>query len=201
MNPYSFATYLFAFGSFFVGFLVWFKRNDAVGRIYFIFSTFIVIWALGFAIMMMKDTSYEAALLGARVADGAALFIPACWIHVIALICGETQRKKRLILSLYVLGAVTLCFAFTPLFIPTVKPVMNFRYWLNPGPVFHIFTVMFFIAIPYGFKLLFQKIKRSVGQERFQLQGFFAASLIGFIGGTITFAPNYGILIPHGIFF
>ncbi len=42
MNPYNFSVLCFGFCSLLAGLLVWFKRNDAVGRVYFLFTLFTV---------------------------------------------------------------------------------------------------------------------------------------------------------------
>ena len=197
MNLYSFASTLFAFGTFFIGLLIWFKRNDAIGRVYFVFSALTAVWALGFALMIDEHTSYSTALLSARIADSSALFVPGTWLHLSLLISGDYHRRKKFLFCVYAIGVLIFFFAFTPLFILKVKPFMNFVHWLRPGPVFHLFTALFFIVVPYAFVNLYQKIKRAETYEKFQLWGFFWASAIGFVGGTLTFLPNYEIQIPQ----
>ena len=197
MNPYNFSLLLFAFGSFFVGLLVAFKRQDTIGRIYFLFSTVTSAWGIGFAVMLNQQISYNFALFSARFADGIAVFIPAIWLHLALLMSSRYQSRKIIVFALYMLSFVFSCFMFTPFFVSKVKPVLNFKYWPHPGFLFHFFTIMFFIVVPYSFIQLYSKIKNSSGDEQVQLKGFFIAVLFGYMGGTISFALNYDLPIPQ----
>ncbi len=197
MNPYNFSTLLFSFGSFFVGLLVWFKRQDAIGRIYFLFSTVTAAWGMGFTVMLNQQISPHFALLSARFADGVAVFIPTIWLHLTLLMSDNYQFRKKVLLMLYIISFAFLSFAFTPFFVSNVKPILNFKYWPHPGILFHFFAVMFFIVVPYSFIQLYSKIKDSYGDEKKQLKGFFIAVLFGYVGGTVSFALNYNLPVPQ----
>ncbi len=202
MNPYSFALLFFAFGSLFIGLLIWFKRADSIGLVYFIFSMLTLFWAIGFSIMFNENISHKTALFSARFADAFALFIPSTWLNLVLLMTDDLKRQRRLLVFLYSISFIILPFAFTPLFISGIKPIMGFEYWLEPGPIFHVFTFIFFLFVPYGFLLLIKKVKNSSLEEKTQLKGFIIATMVGFIGGGITFLPNYDIQVPqYNIFF
>jgi len=44
MTPYNFSSLLFAFTSLVIGLLIWLKRRDRVGAIYFIYSLAMAFW-------------------------------------------------------------------------------------------------------------------------------------------------------------
>jgi len=101
----------------------------------------------------------------------------------------------------YGIAFVISCFGFTPLFIPKVRAILSFPHYSYPGPLFHVYAVIFFIAVPFGFIQLVKKINRSMGNERKQILGFTLVTGIGFLGGSLTFLPIYGITLPlYGIF-
>lgn len=76
-------------------------------------------------------------------------------------------------------------------------PMVGFKYYAQAGPIFIFFTAMFFLIVPLSFFELYRKIKKTHGDERRQLQGLFFTSLIGYLGGSPTFLPIYGISFPQ----
>ncbi len=200
MNPYNFSLLLFAFGSFFVGLLVWMKRQDAIGKVYFLISVVISLWGVGFAVMLAQNSSYQTALFFARIGEAASIFIPPVWFHLSILISHRTNYEKHVKLF-YLVAALIACFSFSPLFVSGVAPILSFKYYLRAGPVLHVFAALFFVCVPFGFVQLFRRRREIFGEERSQLGGFIIATLFGFLGGGLSFLPDYGIPVPqYGMF-
>jgi hypothetical protein len=106
MNPYNFCLLFFGFCAFFISLLIWLKREDFIGKIYFIFSTLVSIWAIGFAIMLRRDVSYSAALNSGRIAQASAIFVPVMWVHFVAVYVNKMERVVKLLKILYVLALI-----------------------------------------------------------------------------------------------
>ncbi len=188
---------IFATGSFFLALLVLLKRQDKIGRAFFIFNISVTVWGVFHAIEISQNINYETALFCARLGQASAVFIMPTWFHL-ALIINEKEKKYRkwLVLS-YVIALAIDCFTFSRWFIPYVAPTIEFNYYHRRGPAYDFFTALFFVFIPFGFFNLIQKIKRSIKEEAVQLIGFSIATMIGFIGGTFCFFPIYDIPVPQ----
>ncbi len=203
MNPYNFSLLFFSFCAFFISLLIWLKRNDRIGWRYFIFSILVSSWGMAFSIMISGSVSKDQALFWGRAAEMAAVFIPATWIHFVGCYLDEEEKHREVFLALY--GLASFCgfmnIFFSGLFITDVQPTVGFTYYFRPGIVFHVFTGMFVLAVPYGFVALFQKLKGAAGNERSNLIGFISVTMAAYFGASLTFLPLYEIMCPqYGLF-
>ncbi|MBI4358304.1 MAG: hypothetical protein HY584_03310, partial [Candidatus Omnitrophica bacterium] len=203
MNPYNFAVLFFAFGTLFVGLLILLKRKDELAKRFFTFSIFVTLWGVGFSILTNSAATYEGALFGARFGNVSAVFIPITWIHFILVFVRRNEQNRKLICFLYIFGILITLFSPTPLFVRSMAEnlVPGFKWYTQAGPVYHIFTALFFLAVPYGFWEMIRALRMSEGKDRLQLQLFIVATLFGFVGGSSTFLGVYGIVFPtYGVF-
>ena len=201
MNPYNLSVLFFSFCNFLIGLLILLKRNDEIGKRYFIFSLAVTTWSFFFSLLINQNVSYQTALLSSRLCNVSAVFIPAVWLHVVLALTNRIKNYKKLLLCLYSLSILIDLFSFTPLFIPKVGPAVGFIHYTRPGPIFHIFVLMFFAIVPFTFRELFLKICKTRGEEQLQLKGFFVATFLGFLGGSLTFLPVYNIMFPQHTLF
>jgi signal transduction histidine kinase len=197
MNFYNLAILCFGFCSFLLGLFVWLKRGDEIGKRYFWMALFYSAWAIFIAINLNNDISYGLGLFFGRLGNGFAAFIPVTWYHFAVTYAGSFQTKRRFLKILYALSALIACFSFSPWFIPEVKSMVGFKYYSQAGPLYYFFAVMFFIVVPLSFFELYKKMKISNGAERLQLKGLLITSLIGYVGGSPTFFPIFGIPFPQ----
>jgi len=202
MNPYNFSTLLFAFGSFFIGLLIFLKRQDRVGITFFVFSIFASIWGIGYAIMISPNVSYETALYSARISQGLTMFVSYFWLELSLTLTHQAERWKeaRKILFIFLLSLQLI--TWHPLFIPTVEPAVGFRYYTRPGLLYHFHTLFYFTLVPMGAAIqIFRALKTKSREEKKLLVGLFASTMFGFIGGAFCFLPVYGIMAPqYGLF-
>jgi len=197
MNPYSLAVLCFGFCSLFVGLLILFKRPDAVGRTYFVFTLFNSFWGIFFGIFWSLYGLYEKAIFYVRVADSFAIFIPATWVHFALVYSGEFQRHKKILTVLYFSSLIIGMSGFSDRFISGLKTSPISLYFLQPGILFNVFLVFFMLIIPWGFAFLIRKLRFSSARERRQLIGFVIATFLGFLGGGLMIPPGYGFFIPQ----
>ncbi len=202
MNPYNLAILFFSFCTFFIGLLILLKRSDRVGRIYFVFSCLVTHWGFFYAIMISQTVSYDTALMSARLAHGVAAFIPVTWLHFTLVLTHNETKNKIILQTYYLLACVVLFSAFTPWFIPSVESTQQFKYYIKPGSIFHLYSFIYFTAIPLGFVQLAKKVNTSSSEEKIQFQGLVLATVVGFGAGGLCFLPVYKINLPqYNIFF
>ncbi len=197
MSIYSLSVLFFSFCSLLLGLLVLLKRGDLVGKLYFSFAISASGWAFCFSLLINPYTNYEMALLSARLANLAALFIPAAWLHLCLVLADSIKKNKKYLLFIYGVTFLLVSISMTPWFVATVKPIMEFRYYTRPGPIYFAFFTLFYIVIPSGFWHLFKHLKKATGEEKRQLRGFFWTTAISFIGGSPTFFPVFEIPFPQ----
>jgi signal transduction histidine kinase len=201
MNPYNFSVLCFGFCALLIGLFVWLKREDKVGYLYFILALFYAGWALPFSIKISDNISYDGALLAARIANCSAAFIPTVWFHFCLTYSGRSQTHLKLLRLLYCVPFFILTIFYTPWFVTGVRPILGFKYYATPGIFYHLMTLNYFVVVPFGFLQLVKKINEAPKNEKSQIWGLFWAALIGYVGGSLTFFPIYGIPLPqYGMF-
>jgi signal transduction histidine kinase len=184
--------------SFLFGTLVYLRNRSSTVKIWMIlnFSVSLWIWSL-----FARELSFEktTALFFIRLCYVGAILAPPLFFHFVCSLI--KQVKNKLILTVYLTSLFFLCFDFTPLFIKDVKPILSFRYYGVPGPVFPFWLIFFITVGGYGHHLLIKCFKQSQGQVRNQIRYLLFATMIGFLGGGTTFLPNFNIeVFPFGVY-
>jgi signal transduction histidine kinase len=157
------------------------------------------LWTLG---LFGRDISSEktTALFFVRLCYVGSIFVPVFFIHFVNSLL--KLAKKRLILLFYALAFIFLAFDFTSLLIKDVRPILSFRYYGVPGPIYPFYTVSQLGIIAYGQYVLIKHFKYAKGQTRNQIRYVLAAAIIGFFGGITTFLPVFNIKVfPFGFYF
>jgi signal transduction histidine kinase len=197
MNPYNFALLFFAFSAFLIGLFVLLKRQDVVGRTYFVFSIVVTIWGVGHSLSISQNISYDLALRFDQFTHIGAVFIPVSWFHLTLVLSGNIQKYKKSLRRIYWVAALTSLSVLTPWFIADEIPALGFPHFTKPGPLYHIYVGMFLVLVPLGFVELWKLIKRVKSDEKIEMKGLFIATLFGFVGGSFAFLPVYGLMIPQ----
>ena len=185
-----------------MGLFVWLKRQDEVGRVYFLLSLCYTGWALPFSIKISDNVSYYEALHAARIANCFAAFIPTVWLHFCLTHTGKKQRYHKLLRSLYCVPFFILAVSYTPWFVADVRPILSFKYYVTPGIFYHLMALNYFVIVPLGFVQLVKKANEVSKEEKWQFKGIFWSAFLAYVGGALTFLPVYGIKFPQeGMFF
>ena len=197
MNPYNISILCFGFCSLLLGLLVWLKRQDEVGKRYFLMSLAYSGWAIAIAINLNNDISQELGLFTGRLGNSIAVFIPVTWYHFVLVFSGSIRKDRRFLTLLYLISTVIVCFSFTPWFITKAIPMVGFRYYSQAGPIYYLSALIFLTIVPLSFIELYKKMRIVSGYERKQIRGLFFTALVGYIGGSPTFFPTFGIPFPQ----
>lgn len=196
---YSYTYYSFGFGVLLIGFAALLKRRDVIGARFFSFSLAVVGWATGMSLWITQEYSYEETLFLTRLSNGFATLIPLTWLRFVFALTGTKEKLiHKVVFAL--LAVFSLCLAYCSLFssqfIPGLHSILSFRYYTTGGPLFHLFTAMFFITVPYSFYYLIGAYRKTSGREKLSLRYVILATVIGFTAGGTTFLQLYYIPFP-----
>ncbi len=183
-----------------LGIFVYLKnRSSNINKYGMLINLCVSLWTFG---LFGRDISSEktTALFFVRLCYVGSIFVPAFFIHFVNSLLKLT--KNRLTLLFYALAFIFLAFDFTSLLIKDVRPILSFRYYGVPGPIYPFYTVSQLGIIAYGHYVLIKHFKYAKGQTRNQIRYVLAAAIIGFLGGITTFLPTFNIKIfPFGFYF
>lgn len=193
---YAIAGLINAVTSTFLGFLVYFKNKKVnTNKIFTLFCLSIAIWGYAYFAWQISTTK-EIALFWSRALMVGAIFMPITYFHFVLAFLGKISEKKKFLIFGYFAAFLFLILNFTPLFIKEVGPALSFKFWPQPGVVFHPFILMFFIYFFYSFSLLYRVLQKTTEILRTQIKYLLVGSLFGFFGGATNYFLWYNIPIP-----
>jgi len=131
-----------------------------------------------------------------RFSHLAAIFVPVTFIHFVFILLDERSQRKKQLTLFYLVALVLGLLSFTNLSISGVTHKEIMGYHLVPGPVYKVFSAMFFVLMFYGFFLMIKALRKSSGFRKNQIRYFLSGSILGFGGAISTFLPLYNINIP-----
>ena len=198
MNPISLSALSFAFGTFFIGFLVFVQRQDDIGRKWFLFCVTASLWSFFYGLWTSNLYDESEGLMLMQMSHVCSMFIPPTWMDFIFSFLGFRHQKRRLLFLAYATSFLLAPLVPTPYFLAGHRPYKYlFKYYVVGGPLYHIFTVLFFSCVTYAFVKTIQAYRSSMGERREQIKYLIWGTGIGFAGGSLTFAPLYGIDFPQ----
>ncbi len=203
LTAYVIANIITAFCNLFLSIFVYFKDNKNIINInYFLLNSSIALWAFGFA-MAITAADKTTGLFWIRFLNIGAILIPLFFLHFIFSLLKIYWQKKALVITTSAINFLFLILNFTSFYTKDVAPKLIFRSWAIPGSLYPLFIVMFFSYIAYASYTLYKGLQNSSSPaDKNQLRYVAAASIIGFVGGSTTFLPGFGLNIyPFGTLF
>lgn len=189
---------LVGYNSILTGFFALLKRRDKVGFQYFVFSFAVFLWGIGVSFMLNNDLSKESAEWWGRFSQAAALFIPVTWFHFVLVYTNELNTRRKILYFFYFLTLIISPFSFTSHYISGFRRVVEVNHYPIPGPFYVAFTVLFVVTVTLTFSTLFKSFVKEKSKERkADYQRLFVANLYGFLTGSLSFLPVYGIKLPQ----
>ncbi len=156
-----------------------------------VFCVSVFLWGLG---AFNIATSGEAvdALFWWRIAYGGVICIPVLFVHFVYLFV--RKQEGRLVPALYLLTLFYLLANFTgETFIHEVHHMFGSLYYLSPTPLYSSFVFFFIALVIHSHILLYRAYRAETGSRRIQIEYFFVGSFVGFVGGSFSFYPVYGV--------
>jgi signal transduction histidine kinase len=195
MTFFSLSAILNGFSCLFLGFFALFKnRKNIVNQTYFYFAFCVGIWSLGYIFWPLAKTR-DAALNSFRILHLGAVYITVCYYHFICALTGKIRENKKVIILGYLLATFFVFFIPTRLFIQDMVPKFIFRFWANPGILYHFYLVFFFSYVLLALVTIFSEYKKSFGEKKKQYAYILAASFLGYLGGSTNYPLWYNIPI------
>lgn len=185
-----------------IGALIFFRnRKIKVNQAWFLTTFFISTWSMGlFGVISSNKEIY--ALIWQYVLDISSIFIPITFFIFTIYLLEMEKRYKKEILGALIIGGILLVLNFTALFKNGVSPRFGFNFWVNPGPLYFIFPLVFVFFITYSSYLLFKKYKESTDPIfKMRILYMLGAQVFGFTGGMTNFFPQLFNVYPFGNYF
>ena len=169
--------------------------RSQLNRSFGLFSFSVGFWAINHFLAFAIQNEV-AALFFHRALMAGAIFIPATFFHFVCILLDIYNKKKGWIFFGYALSIFFFLTDFTTLFITSVSKKLFFKYFEDPGPMYHPFMIMFVSFAVYSHYLMFRGCQTSAGARKNQIKYVFVGTLIGFVGGSTSFPLVYNIPIP-----
>lgn len=199
MNFHAFSGLLNGLAATISGIIVYAKNpTDPKHQAYGMYALSAAIWGYGYWAWQISS-SHDSALFYVRVLMVGAVFLPVAYLWHVFTLLDHIRGKRPLLWLVTGIGLLFFLLNLTPYFVAGVQPVGGFRFWPQPGPVFHLYLFWFGLCSLYGTWLLFQGARSKSGAERYRFFLLAFGSLVAYGGGMTTFPLWYGINIqPHG---
>lgn len=179
--------------------LIVYSRNkkSPLNRSFALFCLAVATWSWAY-IFWPEAPDRTTTLLAFQALHVGAILVPVSYYRFTIVFLGlDSDRNKRRVLNLgYFLVLFFWAFVFTPLYIKDMVPKFSFRYWAEPGILYHFYLLMFFGYAVYCWYLLFRGYQKSSGVMREQIRYVLLGTLIGFVGGSTNYPLWYNINIP-----
>jgi signal transduction histidine kinase len=185
--------------SFLFGIFVYLRnRASSVNKIWMMLNFCVSLWSWS---LFARELAYQktSALFFVRLCYVGTIFLPPLFLHFVNSFL--KLQKNRLVVAFYAVSFALMFFDFTPLLIKDVRPILSFRYYGIPGPLYPFYTLFLIGIVGYSHYILIKYFKKSEGETRNQIKYLLFATVIGFFGGATTFLPVFEVeIFPFGFY-
>ncbi|MCX6731613.1 MAG: ATP-binding protein [Candidatus Parcubacteria bacterium] len=198
-TPFEISCLITSLVSFIFGFFTFLNnKKERLNQFWFLISISTGLWSLGLFGVVYSD-NYSDAWLWQNILDTSAILIPVFFLtFVFYLLKIQKEYKKRLFVFWF-LSIILFILSFTDLFKKGMNFKMGFNYWIDPGPLYFLFPLTFFICVLQSLVLLF-KINKKTNDTilKRQIKYVALAQIVGFGGGATNFFPQLFNVYPFG---
>ncbi len=200
MLYFTVACFLTAFINLTLGFFSFLKGKKA-GKIFFLLCFSVAVWSL-FMGLEVISTVQSIGFLFSKLLHAGVIFIPVTYLHFSTSFLKITHKKRRIIITGYILACIMLILDAFGLVVRGVSKKYYFNYFTDPGLFYPVLLLMFFSLVAYAVYLLIKAYPASSSLQKKQIKYDLVATAIGFTGGSCTFLPVYNIFpLSFGMFF
>jgi len=198
MNLWILFSFINGFLATIFGFFVYSKnRKKLLHQTFLLMNLGVAIWSFSYCVWLSMEEETNA-LFWSRILNFGATLVPIFYLHWVLTFLDLVEKRKKLLIFGYSITFIFISFSFTPYYIKSVKPVLDFPYWPQAGPLYVCFLFLgYFGLIGYAIYQLFKARKVAKGEKRNQIDYIILASIVGFGGGATNFPLMFGIsLLP-----
>lgn len=199
LTQYVIAFCVTALTHFVLAVIIYAKGRQRLTNItYALYSVAISWWSIFEAVSITRPDA-QTALFWWRLNHVGVIFIPVFFVHfVVSLLEPHQQARRRYVIrGIYLFGLIALILNATPILIREVVPKFSFKYFINPGLVYHVFFALWVSLAIYGLVELFRVYATSARAKRNQLTYFCWSMFVAYLGGIPNFLPTFNIEIPY----
>lgn len=192
---FSFSGVVIAITAAILGLFVYYRNpKNIINQTYALFNLSVFFWAVGY-IFWPISSDKPTTLYWFRILHMGAIFIPITFFHF--TVSFLSVNRKFLVRIGYILGLFFLCFSFSPLYIKDMRPVSIFRYWGVPGPLYHLYLIMYHLYAFYACYLLYKEFIITTDPTR-KKQVFYMCigMILGYCAGSSNYILFYRVPIP-----
>ncbi len=198
MSFFPLSCLITSFISFIFGIFVFLNKKNRLNFLWFLTSISISIWSLGF-FGVVYFTGYNWVWFSQYLLDIGGILIPISFFNFIIKFLKLKNGYKKIAIFSWLIAVFLIVLNFTTLFKKGMVPYENFNYWINPGPFYFLFPLIFVFFSLYAFILLLKKFRESDDKIfRAQIKYIIIAHIIGFGGGVTNFFPQLFKVYPFG---
>ncbi len=178
------------------------RRLSPLAKAYFWWSFWITLWSFGYGVTLSGVFDYGPTLWWNKYCQAMATLISPFFFRFGACVASQFDRYRKLYrfyLGLAVVNALGLF--FTPYYVKGLWSFGPYRYQPLGGPLYFVFTLLFFWCTVHSFLVAAQAYRNVVGRKRKQVSLFLLGTGIAYSGGGTLFLQGYGIPFPtHGVY-
>lgn len=200
MNLFALSGLLTGISSLAFGYFVYWKgAHRPLNRLWFIFTVSVAVWGFGGMWIALAPTPYQALWAWRLAFACGVVWIPIFFHHFVRTFCNLPGRT--FLICAYATGIAVFPLCFTNLFFSDVRFAFSSFYYSLPGAIFPLFMVWWITLVVYSHYQLYKMHRITSGQKRSQIEYFFLATAIGYVGGSLDYLPIFGFdLYPYGNF-
>lgn len=197
MNFFSISSLILSISSICFGLIVY--KSDEKNKVaqYWLYTSVIfTLWS--FSLYRVTNEQYESiALMWQYILDISAIALPALYFGFTSELLGLKNNKTRIFF--YLLAFATAILSITSYFKQGMTMLYGFH-WINPGPLYFLFPVVFFIITSTAtFNLIrHYLINKENKVLRGQIRNTLISCVFGFAGGFTNFFPQLFNVYPFG---
>ena len=169
------------------------QRIDAVKKQYLLYSSALALWSL--CVYLFSSTPHsQLSFFYLKVLHIGAILIPVFWFHFNLIFFNQLNVWNKAELRIYYFFSFIFLFCnffLSNLFIGKVYPQNGFPNFMDPGPLYLPWVLLFFIIAVSAHIKMYKYYFILQGLKKRQLTFFVIASLIGYIGALGYFLPLY----------
>jgi len=194
MNIWIFFSFINGITALTFGTFVYFKgREKTVNRCFLLMNIGVSIWAFSYCIWLYS-TNESDALFWSKMLNFGATLIPIFYLHWVLSFLKKDKEYKPILFFGYLTTLIFTIFSFHPIYIKSVKRILNFPYWPQAGPLYICFIFINYIGlISFALYQLFKNRKIVSHEKKVQIDYIILGTILGFGGGATNFPLMMGI--------
>lgn len=200
MNLFSIAGLILGITSSSLAVIVFMYGRSMLHRIWVFFNIAVAIWGFG-CFMVGQSVNETSALFAWKFAHIGGIFVSVFFYHMVCEFC-ELSRRKSIIVA-YAVGTGFLFLDIaTDLLINKIRYVFDSLYYNDANVLFSVLVFLWLFIVGWSFAELIRYLPKAKGIKRTQTIYIIIGFLVGFLGGTSTFFPEFHIdfIYPFGNF-